>query len=82
MRLEPKILILATPCQTGFIKERNSFNYIRRLLNIIQLATDNEVQGLVASLDSFKAFDRIDWPFLFIFLKGLIASRHLINHKK
>ena len=58
-------LRLVKPDQTGFVSGRSSLNNIRRLLNIIQLASDEDTQGLVVSLDSLKAFDRVEWPFLF-----------------
>ena len=58
-------LRLVKPDQTGFVSGGSSFNNIRRLLNIIQLASDDVTQGLVVSLDSLKAFDRVEWPFLF-----------------
>lgn len=65
LRFEPLIPILVKPAQTGFIKARSSSNKIRRLLNIIQLASDNDVQGLVAPLNSLQTFNRVEWPFLF-----------------
>ena len=65
MRLESVISLLVKPDQTGFVKGSSSFNNIRRLLNIIQIASDEDTQGLVVSLDSLKAFDRVEWPFLF-----------------
>lgn len=52
LRLEPLISTLVKPDQTGFIKGRSSSNNIRRLLNIIQLASENKAQGLVVSLDT------------------------------
>lgn len=45
--------------QTGFITGRNSCNNMRRLLNVIQLS------NMVISLEAEKAFDRVEWPFLF-----------------
>lgn len=65
LRLEPLMQTLVRPDQTGFIKGRSSSNNIRRLLNIIQMASNEEIQGLIVSLDSLKAFDRIEWPYLF-----------------
>uniref|UniRef100_H2MR45 Reverse transcriptase domain-containing protein n=1 Tax=Oryzias latipes TaxID=8090 RepID=H2MR45_ORYLA len=65
LRLESVITLLIKPDQTGFIKGRNSFHNIRRLLNIIQQAQDKKVKGLLVSLDSLKAFDRVEWSYLF-----------------
>lgn len=54
--------------QTGFIAGRNSCNNMRRLLNIIQLCQQNQLKGMVVSLDAEKAFNRIEWDFLFFTL--------------
>ena len=67
-RLEGLLPILVKEDQTGFIKGRNSYNNIRRLLNIIQLSEQREVDGLVISLDAEKAFDRVEWSYLFFTL--------------
>ncbi len=82
LRLEPLIPILVKPDQTGFIKGRSSSNNIRRLLNIIQLASDNDVQGLVVSLDSLKAFDRVEWPFLFYTMGKFKVGTEFIDWMK
>lgn len=53
-RLED-ILPVMKEDQTGFIKGHNSYNNIRRLLNIIQLSEQQKIDGLVISLDAEKA---------------------------
>lgn len=62
-RLEGLLPIIVKEDQTGFIKGHNSYN-IRRLLNIIQLSEQQEIEVLVISLDTEKAFDRVEWPYL------------------
>lgn len=64
-RLEDLLPIIVREDQTGFIKGRNSYNNIRRLLNIIQISEQHKIDGLVISLDAEKAFDRVEWSYLF-----------------
>lgn len=64
-RWEGLLPIIVKEDQTGFIKGRNSYNNIRRLLNIIQLSEQQEIDGLVISLDAAKAFGRLEWSYLF-----------------
>lgn len=51
--------------QTGFIKGHYSYNNARRLLNIIQLSEQQQIDGLVLSLDAEKTLDRVKWSYLF-----------------
>lgn len=54
--------------QTGFIRGRHSFSNIRRLLSVIHSSTSLEIPEVVVSLDAEKAFDRVEWPYLFAVL--------------
>lgn len=65
--------------QTGFIKGRNSHNNVRRLLNLIQAFQQRDIDGLVLSLDSEKAFDRIQWPYLFYTLNKFSLGDNVIR---
>lgn len=64
-RLESVLPLLINEDQTGFIKGRHSYDNMHRLLNIIQLFQQQSMQGVVLSLDAEKAFDRVEWPYLF-----------------
>lgn len=55
--------------QTGFITGRNSCNNMRRLLNVIQLS-HQLLSSMIISLDAEKAFDRVEWHFLFYTLNA------------
>lgn len=66
--LESLLPIIINEDQTGFIKGRNSYNNIRRLLNIIQLSEQQQIDSIVLSFDAEKAFDRIEWTYLFFTL--------------
>ncbi|KAF7645264.1 hypothetical protein LDENG_00207280 [Lucifuga dentata] len=54
--------------QTGFIKGRHSFTNIRKLLNVVCSSVSGNVAEVVISLDAEKAFDRVEWSYLFAVL--------------
>ena len=64
-RLEKVLPSIINTDQTGFIIGRNSCNNMRRLLNVIQLSRQQNLPSMVISLDAEKAFDRVEWHFLF-----------------
>ncbi len=68
-RLETCLPLLVNPDQTGFIINRLSTNNLRRLFNIIYLANKNKIPSIAVSLDAEKAFDMVEWPYLFCVLK-------------
>lgn len=51
--------------QCGFIPGRFLSNNIRRTLNIIDYAQNNDINLLLLTLDAEKAFDQLLWPFMF-----------------
>ncbi len=55
---------IISPDQTGFIRDRYSFSNIRRLFNIVYSSHSNNPE-VVLSLDVEKAFDRVEWNYLF-----------------
>ena len=67
-RLQPHISSLAHCDQTGFMKSRLASDNIRRLLQIIDAATDIKTPAAALSLDAMKAFDRLEWSFLWLVL--------------
>ncbi len=72
LRLERVLPSLIHMDQTGFIKNRSSFDNIRRLMNIIYSAKQMDSPVIALSLDAEKAFDRVEWPYL-------IAILHKMN---
>ncbi|KAI5085645.1 hypothetical protein C0J45_2327, partial [Silurus meridionalis] len=69
LRLETVIQDIIHPDQTGFIKNRQVFFYIRRLMNIIYTSSDSSLPEALVSLDVEKAFDRVEWDYLFLTLE-------------
>lgn len=65
-RLEDILPSVISPDQTGFIKGRHSFYNIRRLFNILYSPKHVDSECL-ASMDAEKAFDIVEWNYLFFY---------------
>ena len=68
-RLESILPQLIHSDQTGFIKNRMSFFNIRRVMNTIHTASTPGAKEILVLLDAEKAFDRVEWDFLFATLR-------------
>lgn len=64
MRQESVLAHLIYSDQVGFIKGRSSSDNVKRLLHLIQLNRDESTPIAAFSLDAQKAFDRVEWGFL------------------
>lgn len=58
-RIEPVMLSVISPDQTGFIKGRHSFTDVCSLLSVIHSDTLGDSTEVAVSLDAEKAFDRV-----------------------
>uniref|UniRef100_A0A3B3WIQ9 Reverse transcriptase domain-containing protein n=1 Tax=Poecilia mexicana TaxID=48701 RepID=A0A3B3WIQ9_9TELE len=65
--------------QTGFIKNRRTRDNIRRTLNVINHIKKTDKQAIILGLDAQKAFDTVDWSFLFIVLSKFNFSSKFIK---
>lgn len=70
-RVQRHIGSLIKSDQTGFIPCRQGANNIRRTLNIITCAKKNKQASMLISFDAQKAFDTVNWEFLFKTLSGM-----------
>lgn len=64
LRLEQVLPSIISSDQTGFVKQRPLFFNIRRLLNVLYSPCQS-VSECLLSMDAEKAFDRVEWNFLF-----------------
>jgi len=68
--------------QTGFLKGRFIGENIRLALDVIDYVNDNDLAGLMFLIDFEKAFDKIEWSFLFSSLKLFNFGDDLIKWVK
>ncbi len=86
-RIEYIIPDIISQDQTGFIKGRHSFINIRKLLIVVHSPASESNPEVVISLDAEKAFDRIEWNYLFAVLdkfgfgSKFISWIHLLYHQ-
>uniref|UniRef100_A0A3B4C811 Reverse transcriptase domain-containing protein n=1 Tax=Pygocentrus nattereri TaxID=42514 RepID=A0A3B4C811_PYGNA len=78
-RLETVLPIIISPDQTGFIKNRYSTFNIRQLYNIIYNPSPLDKPEVVISLDAEKAFDRVEWDYLFYTLEAFGFGPNIIS---
>ena len=69
LRLENVLPSVVSDDQTGFIRNHQLFFNIRRLMNILYNPTQLDTAEVLLSLDAEKAFDRVEWGYLFYTFK-------------
>uniref|UniRef100_A0A3B3E0S0 Reverse transcriptase domain-containing protein n=1 Tax=Oryzias melastigma TaxID=30732 RepID=A0A3B3E0S0_ORYME len=81
-RLNKHLTSIIQPDQTGFIPGRLSFSNVRRLLNTIYADHSGVDGAAILSLDAHKAFDQIEWPYMFESLRRFGLGESFISWVK
>lgn len=78
-RLEKILPQIISLDQTGFIQQRQTQDSIRRTLHVVEQINKIKLQAVMLSLDAEKAFDRVNWEFLFKLLDKFGFHQMFIN---
>ena len=70
IKLQKVIPSLINSDQVGYIKGRNICENIRIIEDLISFTAMNKSPGFLSLIDFEKAFDTVEWPFLFKTLKS------------
>ena len=81
-RLHDKIPKLVSLNQTGFVKGRYMNDTIRTLHDIVDFCKFTSTEGLLLMIDFEKAFDTLEWDFLFQTLEKMNFGQSFINWVK
>uniref|UniRef100_A0A3B4X6N3 Reverse transcriptase domain-containing protein n=1 Tax=Seriola lalandi dorsalis TaxID=1841481 RepID=A0A3B4X6N3_SERLL len=79
IRLEKHLSLLIHKDQTGFIRNRSSMNNLRRLFYITSEIRSPKDTPVIASLDAEKAFDRVEWCYMYKVLEHFNFGNYFMN---
>ena len=64
-KIELTLVDITVPEQTAVVKGRTIIENLQLNQDVMSYANTNKIQAVVMVLDQEKAFDRVDWNFLF-----------------
>ncbi len=82
MRVEKIIHQLINPDQSGFVKGRLIGESVRTIQDIMDFTKNKNIPGLLLFLDFEKAFDSLEWNFLFSVLERMNFGSDFVNYVK
>ena len=79
IRLQKVIPNIIESDQVGYIKNRYIGENVRIIYDILMYSEENDIEAFLAQIDFEKAFDSIEWPFLFKCLKAFNFGENFIR---
>ena len=80
-RIKPLLHKIINSDQNGYIKNRYIGFNIRQIQDIIEYADKFNVEGAILFLDFWKAFDYLEWEFMYLSLKKFGFQNSIIKGK-
>ena len=81
-RLQSVLPMLISNDQVGYIKDRNITENVRIIEDIMSFTTLKKIPGLILLVDFEKAFDSVEWSFLFKTLQNFNFGKNFIQWVK
>ena len=78
-KLQKVVGTIVSSDQVGYVKNRFIGENIRIIDDIVLITSQQNHSGIIAIIDFEKAFDTIEWPFLFQTLKAFNFGENFIN---
>ena len=78
-RIKPVLNEIISEDQKGFLSSRQISENIRRVLDLIQYCEDEEIPGVIISIDFLKCFDRIETSALLAAMKYFSFGEDIIK---
>ena len=64
-RIKPILPSIIHPNQTGYVNGRQIFHSVRLLQDIMDISVKKNIHGMLIFIDFLKAFDTLEWDFMF-----------------